>query len=89
MKALSAAGFALGTALSLFAGAAVAAPVTISFLTHWSPETVARLEAAVAEYKKTNPDVTVEVRAVPFGDLLTTLRSQGGSSGGATIAGIY
>jgi multiple sugar transport system substrate-binding protein len=89
MKARSVVGLAVGTALSLMAGSALADPVTISFLTHWSPETVAKLEAAAAEFKKSNPDVSVEVRAVPFGDLLTTLRSQGGSSGGATIAGIY
>ncbi|TKB29742.1 MAG: sugar ABC transporter substrate-binding protein, partial [Mesorhizobium sp.] len=54
--------------------------VNISYLTHWSPETVALLDAAAKDYARTNPDVTVTVRAVPFGDLLTTLRSQGGSS---------
>ncbi|MER8533333.1 extracellular solute-binding protein [Mesorhizobium sp. M1005] len=63
--------------------------VNISYLTHWSPETVALLDAAAKDYAKTNPDVTVTVRAVPFGDLLTTLRSQGGSSDGPTISGIY
>jgi multiple sugar transport system substrate-binding protein len=82
-------GLAVGTALSLLAGSALAEPVTISFLTHWSPESVAKLEAAAEAFKAKNPDVTVEVRAVPFGDLLTTLRSQGGSAEGATIAGIY
>ena len=75
--------------VSLFAGASVAQAVNISYLTHWSPETVALLEAAAKDYAKTNPDVTVTVRAVPFGDLLTTLRSQGGGADGATIAGIY
>ncbi|MDX8448691.1 ABC transporter substrate-binding protein [Mesorhizobium captivum] len=63
--------------------------VNISYLTHWSPETVALLEAAAKDFSKTNPDVGITVRAVPFGDLLTTLRSQGGSSDGPTIAGIY
>lgn len=63
--------------------------VSISYLTHWSPETVALLDAAAKDYAKSNPDVTVTVRAVPFGDLLTTLRSQGGSSDGPTIGGIY
>ncbi|MES0068011.1 extracellular solute-binding protein [Mesorhizobium sp. M0074] len=63
--------------------------VNISYLTHWSPETVALLDAAAKDYTKSNPDVTVTVRAVPFGDLLTTLRSQGGSSDGPTIGGIY
>lgn len=63
--------------------------VNISYLTHWSPETVALLDAAAKDYAKSNPDVTVTVHAVPFGDLLTTLRSQGGSSDGPTIGGIY
>ncbi|MER9862347.1 extracellular solute-binding protein [Mesorhizobium sp. M0185] len=63
--------------------------VNISYLTHWSPETVALLDAAAKDYAKSNPHVTVTVRAVPFGDLLTTLRSQGGSSDGPTIGGIY
>lgn len=63
--------------------------VSISYLTHWSPETVALLDAAAKDYAKSNPDVTVTIRAVPFGDLLTTLRSQGGSSDGPTIGGIY
>jgi multiple sugar transport system substrate-binding protein len=68
---------------------AFAEAVKISYLTHWAPETVALLEEAAKEYAKTNPDVSVTVRAVPFGDLLTTLRSQGGGADGATIAGIY
>ncbi|HET7717549.1 MAG TPA: extracellular solute-binding protein, partial [Bauldia sp.] len=89
MKARRLVGLAVCTALSLLAGPALAEPVTISFLTHWSPETVAKLEAAAEAFKAKNPDVTVEVRAVPFGDLLTTIRSQGGSAEGATIAGIY
>jgi multiple sugar transport system substrate-binding protein len=76
-------------ALALAIGQANAEPVTISFLTHWPPETVAKLEAAAAAYKEKNPDVSVEVRAVPFGDLLTTLRAQGGQAGGPTITGIY
>ncbi|MER9756456.1 extracellular solute-binding protein [Mesorhizobium sp. M0166] len=63
--------------------------VNISYLTHWSPETVALLDAAAKDYARTNPGVTVTIRAVPFGDLLTTLRSQGGSSDGPTIGGIY
>lgn len=62
--------------------------VEISYLTHWSPETVALLEEAASRYTADNPDVTVSVRAVPFGDLLTTIRSQGGASG-PTISGIY
>ena len=69
--------------------AALADTTNVSFLTHWSPETVAKLEAAAAAYSKDHPDVAINVRAVPFGDLLTTLRASGGRAGGATIAGIY
>jgi len=63
--------------------------VDVSFLTHWAPDTVAKLEAAAKTYSEAHPDVAITVRAVPFGDLLTTLRTSGGGAGGATIAGIY
>jgi multiple sugar transport system substrate-binding protein len=71
---------ALAAGVMALPTAAWAEPVNISYLTHWAPETVALLENAAKEYAKTNPDVAVTVRAVPFGDLLTTLRSQGGDS---------
>lgn len=77
--------------LSLMLGmssASFATAVEISYLTHWSPETVALLEQAADRYTAENPDVKVTVRAVPFGDLLTTIRSQTGSAG-PTISGIY
>lgn len=61
----------------------------LSFLTHWSPDTVKLLETAIDKYEAANPGDQITVRAVPFGDLLTTLRSSGGGSSGATIAGIY
>lgn len=61
----------------------------VSFLTHWGPDTTAKLEAAAAAYSAQHPDVAITVRAVPFGDLLTTLRASGGGADGATIAGIY
>src|SRR5580704_9894097 len=70
-------------------GAANADPVTISFLTHWPPETVAKLKAATDAYSKSHADVKIEIRAVPFGDLLTTSRAQGSSANGATSDGIY
>ncbi|MBN9060458.1 MAG: extracellular solute-binding protein, partial [Rhizobiales bacterium] len=82
-------GLFLGTAMAAFSSVAWAEDVTVSFLTHWPPETVAKLEAAAATYAKDHPGVNVEVRAVPFGDLLTTLRSQAGQAGGPTITGIY
>lgn len=74
--------------LSTIAGSAWAQQVELSYLTHWSPETVALLEQAAARYGEEHPDITVTVRAVPFGDLLTTIRSQGGGEG-PTIWGIY
>ena len=69
--------------------AAYAEKVNLTFLTHWSPDSVAMLEKAAGAYAKDNPDVSVSIRAVPFGDLLTTLRASGGGSGGATMASIY
>jgi multiple sugar transport system substrate-binding protein len=80
------------TALAAFAltpFAAHAEKVNLSYLTHWSPESVAMLEKAASAYAKDHPDVSISVRAVPFGDLLTTLRASGGGSGGATMASIY
>src|SRR5690606_39085627 len=78
-----------GAAAMLMASTALVSAADISFLTHWSPETVVQLEAAAAAYTESHPETTVTVRAVPFGDLLTTLRSSGGGAEGATIAGIY
>lgn len=66
-----------------------AAPVTISYLTHWGPDQVAVLDAIGKAYTAEHPNVTVEIRAVPFGDLLTTLTTQASSPGGPSIAGIY
>lgn len=65
--------------------AASAADVQLTYLTHWSPETVALLEKAAGDYSAKHPGVAVSIRAVPFGDLLTTIRS----GGGMTIASIY
>lgn len=79
----------VGSAAMLLSSTVLAHATDISFLTHWSPETVALLEADAKAYAKDHPDVTVKVRAVPFGDLLTTLRTSAGGPDGATIAGIY
>ncbi|TRW44187.1 ABC transporter substrate-binding protein [Georgenia yuyongxinii] len=61
----------------------------ITFLTHWGPEQVGMLEDAAAAFTEENPDITVKVQAVPFGNLLSTLRTQGASPDGPTIVGIY
>lgn len=62
---------------------------TITFLTHWAPDQVKMLEAAAAAYEKTHDNVDVQIRAVPFANLLSTLRTQGASPNGPTIASIY
>ena len=80
---------AAGTAAVLMSSTALVQAADVSFLTHWAPDTVAKLEAAAATYSQSHPDTKITVRAVPFGDLLTTLRTSGGGAGGATIAGIY
>ena len=61
----------------------------LTFLTHWGPDQVGMLEDAAAAFTEENPDITVKVQAVPFANLLSTLRTQGASADGPTIAGIY
>ena len=85
-RAFARASVALGALLS---GTALVQAADVSFLTHWAPETVAKLEAAAATYSQNHPNTKITVRAVPFGDLLTTLRTSSGGADGATIAGIY
>lgn len=83
------AGVVLGSLAVLLSGTIGSQATDVSFLTHWAPDTVAKLSAAATTYSQSHPDVKITVRAVPFGDLLTTLRSSGGGASGATIAGIY
>jgi multiple sugar transport system substrate-binding protein len=61
----------------------------LTFLTHWGPDQVSMLEEAGAAFTEEHPDITVKVQAVPFGNLLSTLRTQGASPDGPTIVGIY
>lgn len=62
---------------------------TVTYLTHWGPDQVKMLEDAADKFHEDNPDITVKVRAVPFANLLSTLRTQGSSPNGPTIASIY
>jgi multiple sugar transport system substrate-binding protein len=64
-------------------------PVTITYLTHWGPTQVNMLKADAAAFHKINPNITVNFQAVPFGNLLSTIDTQGPSGNGWTIAGIY
>lgn len=61
----------------------------ITFLTHWGPDQVTMLEDAAAAFAADTPEITVAVQAVPFANLLSTLRTQGASPDGPTIVGIY
>jgi multiple sugar transport system substrate-binding protein len=61
----------------------------ITFLTHWAPPQVQMLKDAASAYTKDHPGVSIEVRAVPFANLLSTLRTQGASPNGPTMASIY
>lgn len=63
--------------------------VTITYLTHWSGPQIDQLNQAIANYHKIEPNVTIQVRNVPFGNLLTTITTQAGSSSGPTIMGVY
>lgn len=87
MKALSRLWMAAAAASALSPFTASAQEIELTYLTHWAPETVALLEEAASAFIAEHPDVSVTVRAVPFGDLLTTIRS--GGANGPTIASIY
>lgn len=85
-----------GGAASPTTGAGPSAPasapgeaVTISYLTHWGPDQVAQLETAAAAFTSANPGIEVEIRSVPFGELLSTIRTQAASPSGPTISSIY
>src|SRR5258708_2422933 len=63
--------------------------VTITYLTHWSGPQVTQLNQAISTYEKGHPNVTINVHTVPFGNLLTTITTQGNSANGPTSMGIY
>ncbi len=87
MNALSRILLAAASATVLSPLTAQAQDVQLTYLTHWAPDTVEMLEEAASAYSAANPGVAISVRAVPFGDLLTTIRS--GGADGPTIASIY
>ena len=79
----------LATILAGCGGSGSSSKVTITYLTHWSGPQIDQLNQAIAAYNKIEPNVTIQVRNVPFGNLLTTITTQAGSSSGPTIMGIY
>lgn len=74
---------------SAFFGLAAAQTVTLNWLTHWPPDQVSKMQDLVNKYEAANPDVKINVRSVPFGNLLTTLRTQAASASGPTFVSIY
>lgn len=92
---LTAAGLGLAAALTMSgcsgggSGGSDGGTQELTFLTHWGPDQVAMLEAAGDAFTADHPDITVKVQAVPFGNLLSTLRTQGASPDGPSIVGIY
>jgi multiple sugar transport system substrate-binding protein len=83
---------ALGTAVSgalvSTSTASASTAVTVTYLTHWAPPQVAMLQADANTFHKANPNITINFHAVPFGDLLSTLDTEGPSAGW-TAANIY
>ena len=59
MNALSRIALAALAAVALTPFAAHAEKVNLTYLTHWSPDSVAMLEKAAAAYAKDHPDVRV------------------------------
>jgi multiple sugar transport system substrate-binding protein len=80
---------AVTTALVAAQQSGASPQVTITYLTHWGPAQVNMLKADAAAFHKLNPTITVNFQAVPFGNLLSTIDTQGPSGNGWTIAGIY
>lgn len=81
--------FFLALAFVLGSFASAQNEVNLTYLTHWPPEQVAMLEEAIASYVELEPNVNINVHAVPFGNLLSTLRTQAASPSGPTITSIY
>lgn len=91
IRSLVASVLALGSGASAVAAAgpsSASTPVTVTFLTHYAPPQVAMLQAAATAFHKAHPGISVSFHAVPFGNLLSTLTTQGPSAGW-TVANIY
>lgn len=51
--------------------------VSIRYLTHWGPDQVKQMQSVADAFHKDNPTITITFQAVPFGNLLSTLLTQG------------
>ncbi len=63
--------------------------VSISYLTLWPSPQVAIFQQAIDKYEKLHPNVSISVRSVPFGNLLSTITTDSLSSHGPTMFDIY
>lgn len=63
--------------------------VSISYLTLWPSPQVAMLKKAIKKYERTHRNVSIKVRSVPFGNLLSTITTDSLSSNGPTMFDIY
>ena len=63
--------------------------VSISYLTLWPSPQVKMFQQAINTYEKTHKNVSISVRSVPFGNLLSTITTDALSSNGATMYDIY
>jgi multiple sugar transport system substrate-binding protein len=66
---------ALGLSFGFAAPALAADPVTITYA-YWDTTVTPAFQAAADEFHKDNPDITVELRTVPFADFFTKLNTQ-------------
>ena len=70
-------------------GGGSGSPVTLRILAHWDAGNTDALLEKAAEYKSVNPNVTIQVDTVPFGELLKRITVSNLSEGGPDIYHIY
>lgn len=63
--------------------------VSISYVTLWPAPQVAMFQKAINKYEATHQNVSITVRSVPFGNLLSTITTDSLSSNGPTMFDIY
>lgn len=78
-----------GAVVTSGGASAATGPVTISYLMQGSPSEIALYKNYAAHFHTLNPGITVQIRNVPFANLLSTIRTQASSSSGPTMSDIY
>jgi multiple sugar transport system substrate-binding protein len=75
LRVANAGAVALALLGALGSHALAASPVTITYA-YWDTTVTPAFQAAADEFHKDNPDITVELRTVPFSDYFTKLNTQ-------------